>query len=123
VTGDIFEEHPLGADFADDPGNVGPEVPLVVGALALSCGAERLAGIPGEDSVKGSAKWPSVECGNIVPDGGWCEIPCPLGRDDGVSRVGLPFDEGAGVISGLGEHEAHIQASAACAEGQSVPGT
>jgi hypothetical protein len=27
------------------------------------------------------------------------------------------------VISGFGEHEAQIKASAACAEGQSVPGT
>jgi hypothetical protein len=27
------------------------------------------------------------------------------------------------VIAGLGEHEAQIKASAACAEGQSVPGT
>jgi hypothetical protein len=27
------------------------------------------------------------------------------------------------VIAGLGEHEAKIKASAACAEGQSVPGT
>ena len=46
-----------------------------------------------------------------------------LGGDENGAGPVLPLDEGAGVVAGLGEHEAQIKASAACAEGQSVSGT
>ena len=36
VTGDVFEEDPLGAAFGDDTGDLGPEVPGIVGTTALS---------------------------------------------------------------------------------------
>mgnify|MGYP000886508951 FL=1 len=51
------------------------------------------------------------------------EISGALGGDEDRPWPVLPFDEGAGVIAGFGEHEAQIKASAACAEGQSVSGT
>ena len=123
VTGDVFEEDPLGAAFADDAGDVGPEMARVVGPTALSGSTEGLAGIPGEDDVEGAAEDPGVEAAKIIPD--WCrgEIPGSLGRDEDGSRPVLPFDESPGVKAGFGQHEAQIQASAACAEGQSVPGT
>jgi len=55
VTGDVFEKDPLGAAFGDDPGDLGPEVPGVIGTAALSGGTEGLAGISGENRVKGTA--------------------------------------------------------------------
>ena len=123
VTGDVFEKDPFGAALGDDPGDLGPEVAGIVGTTALSGGAERLAGISGEDDVKGAAKGPSIEGAQIIPERGRGEVPGALGGDeDGVGPV-LPFNKGAGVIAGFGEHEAQIKASAACAEGQSVPGT
>jgi len=123
MPGDVFEENPLGGTFPDDAGDLGPEVAWIVGTTALSGRAERLAGISGEERVEGAAEGPGVEAAQIAPDWRWGEIPRALGGDEHRSRPFLPFDEGAGVIAGLGEHEAHIQASAACAEGQSVPGT
>jgi hypothetical protein len=51
VPRDVFEEHPFWFDFPDDAGDIGPQVPLVVGSLALSCLGEWLTGIPGEDSI------------------------------------------------------------------------
>jgi len=123
VSGDVFEKDPFGAAFPDDPGNLGPEVAWIIGTAALSSRAEGLAGISGEDGIEGTAEASGVEAAQIIPD--WCggEIPCGLGcNEDGAGPV-LPFDEGAGVISGLGQHEAQIEASAACAEGQSMPGT
>ena len=122
VPRDVFEEYPFGAAFPDDAGDVGPEVPGIVSATALSGCAEGLAGISGEDDVKGTAKGAGIEALEIIPDRGRGEIPCALGGNEDSARPVLPFDEAAGVISGLSEHEAHIQASAACAEGQSVPG-
>ena len=123
VTRDVFEEDPFGAAFPDDAGDVGPEVAGIVCTTALSGRAEGLAGISCKQGVEGTAERPSVEAAKIGPDRGRGEVSRALGCDEDRPWPVLPFDEGAGVISGLGEHEAHIQATAACAEGQSVPGT
>ena len=123
VTGDVFEEDPFGGTFPDDTGDFGPEVARIIGTAALSGGAEGLAGISGEDDVEGPEKGPGIEAAEIIPDRGWGEIPRGLGGDEDLSWPILPLDESAGVEAGLGQHDAQIQASAACAEGQSVPGT
>jgi len=123
VPGDVFEKDPFRSAFANDAGDLWPEVTGIVGTTALSGRAEGLAGISGQHGVEGTPEGPGVEAAQIIPD--WCggEIPCGLGcNEDGAGPV-LPFNERAGVISGLGQHEAQIKASAACAEGQSVPGT
>jgi hypothetical protein len=123
VTRDIFEEDPFGGAFANDAGDLGPEVTWIVCATALSSCAERLAGISGEDGVEGAAEGPCVEAAQVVPDWGGGEVPSALGGDEDGAGPLLPFNKGAGVIAGFGEHEAQIKAAAACAEGQSMPGT
>ena len=74
VTGYVFEKDPLGAAFADDTRNVGPEVPGVVGALAFACGAEGLARVTGQDDVEGAVEDPGIEAAQIVPDRGRGEV-------------------------------------------------
>jgi hypothetical protein len=123
VTRDIFEEDPFGGAFANDAGDLGPEVTWIVCATALSSCAERLAGISGEDGVEGAPEGPCVEAAQVVPDWGGGEVPSALGGDEDGAGPLLPFNKGAGVIAGFGEHEAQIKAAAACAEGQSMPGT
>ena len=123
VTGDVFEENPFGGAFGDDPGDLGPEVAGVVGPAAFSGRAERLAGISGEDGIEGPTKGTGIEGSQIIPNRGGREITRALGGDEDSAGPVFPFDKGAGVIAGFGEHEAQIKASAACAEGQSVPGT
>ncbi len=123
MTGDVFEENPFGAAFADDAGDFGPEVPGVVCTDALAGGAEGLAGVSGQHRVERAAEGTGVEAAQIVPDRRRGEIPRALGRDEHGSGPVPPFDEGAAVITGFGEHEAQIKASAACAEAESVPGT
>ena len=123
MPGDVFEEDPLWAAFGDDTGDIGPEVAGIIGAAALSGRAEGLAGIACEDGVEGPAERPGIEAAQVGPDRGRGEIARALGGDEDGARPVLPFDEGAGVIAGFGEHDAQIKASAACAEGQSVPGT
>jgi hypothetical protein len=123
VTVHVFEKGPLGAAFPDDTGDVGPEVPGIVCTAALASGAEGLAGVSGEDDVEGASKGPGIEAAEVIPDRGRREIPCALGGDEGRAWPVFPFDKGTGVISRFCEHEAQIKASAACAEGQSVPGT
>ena len=123
VACDVLEEDPFWAELKDDAGDVGPEVAGIIGAAALSGRAEGLAGIACEDSVEGAAEGTGVEAAQIGPDRGRCEVARALGGDEDGAGPVLPFDEGAGVIAGFGEHEAQIKASAACAEGESVPGT
>ena len=123
VPRDVFEEDPLGAAFPDDAGDIGPEVAGIIGATAFASGAERLAGISCKDDVEGAAKGTGIKAAKIIPDRGRGEVACALGSDEDGTGPVFPFDKGAGVKSGLGEHEAQIQASAACAQGQSVPGT
>ena len=123
MPGDVFEEDPFRAAFADDPGDIRPEVTGIVGPAALSGRAEGLAGVSSEDGVECAAEGTGVEAAQIGPDRGRGEVARALGGDEHRPWPVLPFDEGAGVIAGFGEHEAQIKASAACAEGQSVPGT
>ena len=123
VTGDVFEEDPFRAAFPDDAGDLGPEVTGIVSATALSGRAEGLARVACEDDVEGAAEGAGIEAAQVGPDRGWGEISRALGCDEDRPWPVLPFDEGAGVIAGFGEHEAQIKASAACAEGESVPGT
>jgi hypothetical protein len=123
VPGDVFEKDPLGGAFLDDAGDFWPEVTGIVGTTALSGRAEGLAGISGQHGVEGTPEGPGVEAAQIIPDWRWGEIPRALGGDEHGAGPFLPFDKGASVIAGLGQHEAQIKASAACAEGQSVQGT
>ncbi len=123
MTGDVFEKDPFGRAFPDNPGNLGPKVAGIIGTAALASGTEGLAGVTGEDDVEGSTEGPGIEGSQVIPDRGRGEIPGALGRDEDGAGPILPLDEGTGVEAWFGEHEAQIQASAACAEGQSVPGT
>jgi len=123
MTGDVFKEDPFRGAFPDDAGDLGPEVAGIIGSAALSGRAEGLAGIPGEDRVEGPAEAAGIEAVQVVPDWRGGKISCSLGCDEDGAGPVLPLDKGAGVIAGLGEHEAQIKASAARAEGQSVPGT
>ena len=117
VTGDVFEEHPFGAAFGNDAGDLGPEVPGIVGPAPLPGGAEGLAGISGQHCVEGASEGPGIETPQIIPDWGRGEISCALGSDQDGAGIGLPLDECPGVEARFGQHDAQIQASAACAEG------
>ena len=123
MPGDVFEKDPFWRTFPDDAGDLGPEVAGIVSTATLSGCAEGLAGVTGEDDVEGPAKGPGIETAKIITDRGWGEVTRALGGDENGSGIALPLDECTGVIAGLGQQEAQIKASAACAEGQSVPGT
>ena len=125
MSGDVFEEDPSQgrSKLSDAAGNVWPEVALVVFAVSLASMAEGLAGVSSEQCVDASCERPGVERGDVIPDRGVCEVSGPHSGDEGFAGVLLPLDIGAGVEARLCEHEAHIQSTTACAEGQSVSGT
>lgn len=117
MSSNVFKEDPLWLDFADDAGNVWPEVAFVVGPLALSRHAEGLARVSGEDGIEGATEGPTVEGRDIIPDRGRGKLPVAHGRDEGLAGIVLPFDKASRMESRLCKQEAHIQAPAASAQG------
>lgn len=115
MAGDVFEKDPLEpvVELSGDAGDMGPEVPRIIGAAALACGAERLAGVSGEQCVDGACKGSGVKCGEVAPDRGGGEVSGALGGDERAPGVFIPLDETSAVEAGLGEHEAQIEAAAA----------
>lgn len=118
----VFEEDPAGSNLGDDAGDVGPEMAFVIGAPALSGGAERLAGVSGEDCVDAASPLGSVEGGDVIPDRGRGEVSGPLRGDEGLTGVLLPLDEAGGFEPRLCEHETHVEPSGAGAEGEAACG-
>jgi hypothetical protein len=114
MSGDVLEKAPAQgwAEFSDDPFDVGPQVPFVVFAFALSGRAEWLAWVSCKHGVDCTGEGLGVEDGDVIPDGRWGEVSGALSGDKGVARVLFPFDKATGVEHWFGKHEAHIKATA-----------
>jgi hypothetical protein len=91
MMGDILEEDEGRFDFADDTGDMRPEVAWVVRAPAFARDGERLARITRSDDVHRAAPREAVEGSNVVPDSSLIQ-----------GRVFHPHHEsGCGVVSVL----------------------
>lgn len=73
MPGDVLEEDPERADFADDPRDVRPEVAGIVLSAALPGHGERLAGIPGSEEMNSAAERAAVEGSEIRPHNRWSQ--------------------------------------------------
>ncbi len=112
---DVFEEDPLKGwpEFTGDPCDMGPQVARIIRSLSLARHAEWLTRIASQQGVDGAGERSGVEGGEVIPDRGRGEVSGALCRDEDAAGVFLPLDKASGVKSRLGEHEAHIEASAA----------
>lgn len=111
MAGDVFEEAPFGADFANDAGDFGPEVAGIVIAKPVSCQAEGLAGITGSDDMNAAAPRSAVEGSQIVPDRSRSQGRVCHPRHESGRGVTVSLDMTHGAISGLCEVKAEIEAS------------
>ena len=118
MMGDILEEHEGRFDFADDPGDMRPEVPRVVRAPALARDAERLARIARSDDVHRAAPRAAVKGGNVVPDRRAIQGRVFHPRHESGCGVGFPFDMAHSTISGDGDGEPEVETARAGAEGE-----
>ena len=116
MMGDIFEEDERRFDLTDDAGDMGPEVPRVVRAPALTRDGERLARIARSDDVHRAAPWAAFEGSNVVPDRRWIQgrlfHPC---HENGRG-VGFPFDMAHSSIAGHGNGETEVEPACAGTE-------
>lgn len=116
MMGDIFEEDEGRFGFADDPGDMRPEVPRVFRTPALARDGEWLARISRSDDVHRAAPRAAVKAGNVVPDRraiqGRLFHPC---HENGRG-VGFPFDMAHSSISGHGDGEPQVEPACTGAE-------
>lgn len=118
MMGDIFEEYEGWFDFADNPGDMRPEVAWILGTPALARHAERLARISRRDDIHRAAPRSAVECGNVVPDNRLIQGRVRHPRHESGRGICFPLDMAHSSISGQGEGEAEIDPARAGAEGQ-----
>ena len=116
MMGDILEEHEGRFDFADDAGDMRPEVARVVRAPALARDRERLARIARSDDIHCAAPWAAVEGGNIVPDRRAIQGRVFHPRHENGCGEGFPFDMAHSTISGQGDVEPEVDATGAGAK-------
>lgn len=119
---DVFEKDPSRLDFPDDAGNIGPEVPGIIGAFALSRLGKRLAWVSGEDGINNAAPRSTVEGLDVIPDRGGVQVSGPLARNESASWVFLPLDICGGGKARLGKAKTHVKSAAACTEADAVSG-
>jgi len=118
MMGDIFEEDEGWFDFADDAGDMWPEVAGVVRTPAFARHAERLARIARSDDVHRAEPWAAVEAGNVVPERRVIQGRVFHPRHDNGRGEGVPLDVTHSSISGAGNGKPEIEATGTSTEGQ-----
>ena len=68
MIGDVFQKHPFGLAFRDDPREVGPQVSGISRALTLARNGKRLARIAARENIHCSTPRAAVKGGNVVPE-------------------------------------------------------
>lgn len=116
MMGDILEEHEGRFDFADDAGDMRPEVARVVRSPAFACDGERLARIARSDDVHRAAPRAAVEASNVVPDRRRIQGRLFHPRHESGCGVGFPFDMAHSSISGHGDGEPEVEPACAGTE-------
>lgn len=118
MMGDILEEDEGRLDFADDAGDMRPEVARIVRAPALARDRERLARIARSDDVHRAAPRTAIEGSNIVPDRRRIQGRVFHPRHEDGCGVGFPFDMAHSTVSGDGDGEPEVEPTCAGAEGE-----
>lgn len=111
MIGDVFEEHPFGCALGDDPCDMRPQVPGIVGSPAPTGDAERLARVARSEDVHRAAPWAAVEGGNVVPDRRRIQGLVFHPRHEDGRGEGVPLDITHSAVPGLGQHEAEVEPS------------
>lgn len=120
MMGDIFEKDDGRIAFADDAGNMGPEMAWI--GLAKSATRDRkwLARVARSEDIHDAAPWSAVEGGKVVPDR--CRIQGLVlhPRHESGRCEGFPLDVTHSAISGTGDVEAEVEPADTCAQREAL---
>lgn len=120
MIGDIFEENESGIAFANDPGDMGPEMARIGLAETPPGNREWLARVARSEDIHDAAPWAAVEGCKVVPDR--CRIQGLVRhpRHESGRCEGFPLDVTHSAISGTGDVEPEVEPAGAGAQGKSV---
>ncbi len=116
MPGDVLEEAPLGLALADDAGDVGPEVPGVVGAETLAGDAERLARIPAMNNVNQASPVVPGKLLEVTPHRRGLKDSVRHPGEEDVLRERFVLDVADRPVAGDGELQAEVESTDATAE-------
>ncbi|MBB4268323.1 hypothetical protein GGD89_003990, partial [Roseospira visakhapatnamensis] len=109
MSGDVFEEDPGRPRFANDPGDMGPEVARIAGAAPLAAPAEGLTGISRRQDRDPPCPGSAVECCDVVPDGAGGQGAVTLAVLEHAGGVWVPLDRTDGAVLRFGDVEAEFE--------------
>ena len=109
---DVFQKDVSRSAFADDSGDVWPQVPGVGGAAPLSGEAEGLAGVSRQDAIHRSTPASSVEGSKVRPDRRRSQEALRHRADQRSGGEDFPLHVTEDAESGLGELHAEFEPSA-----------
>lgn len=118
MMGDILEEDEGRFDFADDAGDMRPEVARIFTAEPSARHAEWLARIASSDDIHRATPRAAVEGSNVVPDNSLIQGRVFHPRHESGCGVGFPFDMAHSTITGDGDGESEVKSACARAEGE-----
>jgi len=118
MMGDILEKDEGRLTFADDAGDVRPEVTWVFSAEPFACNRKRLAWIPCTEDIHHAAPRSAVESSNVVPYNRLIQGRILHPRHESGCGEGLPFDIAHSTISGDGDGKPEVEPACAGAQGQ-----
>jgi hypothetical protein len=113
MMGDILEEDEGRFDFADDAGDMRPEMAWILAAEPSACDGEWLARIARSDDIHRAAPRSAVEGSNVVPDNRLIQGRVFHPRHESGCGEGFPFDMDHSTISGDGDGESEVEAARA----------
>ena len=116
MMGDILKKDERRLDFADDAGDMRPEMARIVRAPPLARDGERLARVARREDIHRATPWFAVEAGNVVPDRRAIQGRVFHPRHDSGCGEGFPFDIAHRTISGQCDGEPEVDATGAGAE-------
>ena len=102
--------------FADDAGDMRPEMARIISSEPFSCDRERLARIARADNIHRAAPWAAIEGSNVVPNKRAIQGRVFHPRHERGCGEGFPLDIAHSTISGDGDSEPKVNPASAGAE-------
>lgn len=118
MAGDVLEETPFRLDLTDDPGDIGPKVAGVLGALAMTGEGEGLARISGSDDMNAAAPRSAVKGSQIVPYRRWSQGRVRHPRHETGRGETVSLDKAHSAISRFGNVQSEVEAANAGAQAE-----
>lgn len=119
---DVLEEAKFGSDFSDDPGDIGPDPPGVVGSRSLASQRKGLAREAGRDDMNSATEGAPVKCGDVRPGNKRRERSFVNARRNPANDANFPFHHAHGTVSREGDIKAKLEPESAGAEPKPVNG-